>query len=27
MPLIDAESGYAQLHARERGAHKILLKM
>ena len=27
MPLIDAERGYAQLHTRERGAHKILLKM
>jgi len=27
MPLIDAEQGYQQLHARERGANKILLKI
>jgi len=27
MPLIDAEQGYRQLHARERGANKILLKI
>ena len=27
MPINDAERGYAQLHAHERGAHKILLKM
>jgi alcohol dehydrogenase len=27
MPLIDAEQGYRQLHARDRGANKILLKI
>jgi threonine dehydrogenase-like Zn-dependent dehydrogenase len=27
MPLIDGEQGYRQLHARERGANKILLKI
>lgn len=27
MPINDADRGYAQLHAHERGAHKILLKM
>ena len=27
MPINDAERGYAQLYAHERGAHKILLKM
>ena len=27
IPVNDAERGYSQLHARERGVHKILLKM